>query len=65
METNYAETLEQCINKATQKVRADKPSEICRYLPSQKGGYIHHFTFQKMKNLGSIRTNRVDQQIHT
>lgn len=41
--------LESLINKAVKKIGAGKENDICRYLPSSTGGYIHHFTMRKMK----------------
>lgn len=41
--------LEDLIANAMKKVGASKENDICRYLPVAKGGYIHHFTMQKMK----------------
>lgn len=47
--TKYAEELKSTIQKALKKINASKDSEICRYLPMEGGGYMHHFTFRKMK----------------
>lgn len=44
-----AKSLESLINQAVKKVGAKKENDICRYLPSPTGGYIHHFTMRKMK----------------
>lgn len=44
-----SEELENIINKAIKKVGAKKENDICRYLPVNVGGYIHHFTMRKMK----------------
>lgn len=41
--------LETLIKKAVQKIGGNKENDICRYLPSPAGGYIHHFTMRKMK----------------
>lgn len=41
--------LEQHIEAAVKKVGAEKENDICHYLPSQAGGYMHHFTMRKMK----------------
>lgn len=46
---NEAKHLEDLIASAMKKVNAKKENDICRYLPIAKGGYIHHFTMQKMK----------------
>lgn len=41
--------LEYLIQQAIKKINAKKENDICRYLPSSNGGYIHHFTMRKMK----------------
>jgi hypothetical protein len=41
--------LEQLIDAAVKKVGARKENDICRFIPINKGGYIHHFTMKKMK----------------
>lgn len=43
------EKLQTLIDKAVKKIGATKENDICRYLPSTVGGYIHHFTMRKMK----------------
>lgn len=43
---NQMDTL---IHSAMKKIQAKKENDICRYLPGEKGGYIHHFTMRKMK----------------
>jgi len=42
--------LESLISKAISKVACKKENDLCRYLPVSTGGYMHHFTFRKMKN---------------
>lgn len=41
--------LETLINSAIKKIQGRKENDICRYLPVETGGYIHHFTMRKMK----------------
>lgn len=41
--------LDSLIHAAIKKVSAKKENELCRYLPSPTGGYVHHFTMRKMK----------------
>lgn len=41
--------LEQLLKAAVEKVKGKKENDICHYLPSETGGYIHHFTMRKMK----------------
>ena len=45
----YDEELKSTIQKALKKINGSKENEICRYLPMEGGGYMHHFTFRKMK----------------
>ncbi len=42
--------LERTIQAALSKVAAKKENDLCRYLPGESGGYIHHFTMRKIKN---------------
>lgn len=44
-----AKALESLISQAVKKLGAKKENDICRYIPSSAGGYIHHFTMRKMK----------------
>lgn len=46
VDTRQLETL---INTAVKKIQGKKENDICRYLPVDTGGYIHHFTMRKMK----------------
>lgn len=41
--------LDTLINAAVKKIQGKKENDICRYLPVDAGGYIHHFTMRKMK----------------
>ncbi|MBA3957274.1 MAG: hypothetical protein H0X51_02605 [Parachlamydiaceae bacterium] len=41
--------LEALISNAVKKIQGRKENDICRYLPGETGGYIHHFTMRKMK----------------
>lgn len=43
--------LEAVIEEAKKKVRGSKENDLCKYLPVEKGGYMHHFTMRKMKNI--------------
>ncbi len=42
--------IEEVIAKAIKKLGAKKENELCKYLPMKTGGYMHHFTFRKMKH---------------
>lgn len=44
-----AQGLEELIQNAVKKISGKKENDICRYLPIDTGGYIHHFTMRKMK----------------
>lgn len=44
------EELEKLIDKAIKKVSGTKENDLCKYLPGPTGGYMHHFTFRKLKN---------------
>lgn len=41
--------IEDLISKAIRKIGGRKENELCKYLPMKTGGYMHHFTFRKMK----------------
>ena len=45
-----AKQLEALIQAAIKKIQGTKENDICRYLPVDTGGYIHHFTMRKMKS---------------
>ena len=47
---NEAKNLESLINNAIKKIGGKKENDICRYIPSNSGGYIHHFTMRKLKS---------------
>lgn len=49
MTKNAQQSLNAAIESALKKIRAKKEKEMCRYLPGPRGGYIHHFTFKKLK----------------
>ena len=48
--TKRLEELEGVIAKAIKKVRGRKENDLCKYIPMDTGGYMHHFTLRKMKN---------------
>jgi hypothetical protein len=41
--------VESIIAKAIKKVGGRKENDLCKYLPMDSGGYMHHFTLRKMK----------------
>lgn len=42
--------IEEVIARAIKKVNARRENDICRYIPMSGGGYMHHFTWKKMKH---------------
>ncbi len=42
--------LEEVISKAIKKVGGNKENDLCKYIPMDSGGYIHHFTLRKMRS---------------
>lgn len=43
------QTLADAISHALQKINSNQEKDICRFIPGPRGGYIHHFTFKKLK----------------
>lgn len=41
--------LDLLIARAIKRINGTKENDLCRYLPSDKEGHIHHFTFKKLK----------------
>jgi hypothetical protein len=41
--------LDAVIEKALEKIGGRKENDLCKFLPSDSGGYVHHFTLRKMK----------------
>lgn len=41
--------VENVIAKAIKKVGGRKENDLCKYLPVDTGGYMHHFTLRKMR----------------
>lgn len=41
--------LQKILDEGVKRIKAKKENELCRYLPMKEGGYMHHFTFRKMK----------------
>lgn len=57
--TKSLKEIEEIITKAIKKVNGRKENDLCKYIPGDSGGYMHHFTLKKMKNrqpieLGSL-----------
>ncbi len=47
--TKSLKEIEDVIARAIKKVGGSKENDLCKYLPMQTGGYMHHFTMRKMK----------------
>lgn len=41
--------LQTLIESAIKKVSGTKENDVCKFLPVEGGGYMHHFTLRKMK----------------
>jgi hypothetical protein len=41
--------FDELIHSAIKKVGGKKENDLCKYLPMNNGGYMHHFTLRKMK----------------
>lgn len=66
-ESNHAEAdlqeLDKALALAIQKVRGKKASELCRYLPSEKGlGHMHHFSIEKLRKENPFRLLQMVQK---
>ncbi|NGX26220.1 MAG: hypothetical protein K940chlam6_00135 [Chlamydiae bacterium] len=42
--------VQDIISRAIKKVEGNKENDLCKYLPMDSGGYMHHFTLRKMKH---------------
>jgi hypothetical protein len=45
---NFKE-IEEVLSRAIKKVGVRKENDLCKYIPMNSGGYMHHFTLKKMK----------------
>lgn len=45
---SFAE-IEHIIARAIKKAGVRKENDLCRFIPMETGGYMHHFTLKKMK----------------
>ena len=48
--TKNRQDLEQVITRAIKKVKGTKENDLCKFLPAEEEGYMHHFTLRKMKS---------------
>ena len=49
-EQTKTHNIDELVTKAMRKISARKENELCKYLPMKSGGYMHHFTFRKMRS---------------
>jgi hypothetical protein len=49
MEEEKKYQTEELIQKALKKIGGEKEKDICKYLPAETEGYMHHFTLRKIK----------------
>jgi len=60
---NHAiEKLQAVIERAKQKLNTQNVNDLCRYLPSEDGGYIHHFTLAKQSKEQPEKVEQLIQQ---
>jgi hypothetical protein len=48
-ELHGGQQLADILAKAMAKIGGRGENELCKYLPAEGGGYLHHFTLRKMK----------------
>lgn len=48
-EEKSKQETEELIKKALKKIGGDREKDICKYLPAETEGYMHHFTLRKIK----------------
>ena len=53
--------LEECIKAAMVKVNVLRETALCKYIPSDEG-YIHHFSFLKMKSANPVQLRNLIKQ---
>lgn len=54
--------LESVIARAMSKTGAKKSTDLCHYLPGDAGGYMHHFTMEKMRRKAPDQLRTLIQQ---
>lgn len=50
LKTKNVREVEDVISRAIKKVNGRKENDLCKYIPGDSGGYMHHFTLKKLKN---------------
>jgi hypothetical protein len=53
--------IEDLIEKALTRINGTNANDICRYLPGNREGYMHHFTLQK---LASNDPEKLSEMLH-
>lgn len=48
-EVHGGQQLADILSRAMQKIGGRGENDLCKYLPAEGGGYLHHFTLRKMK----------------
>lgn len=56
------EELERLLSRALNKIEGKSENDICKFLPGPKGGYMHHFTLQKLKHADPTLLSSLVQQ---
>ncbi len=63
--TKNLKELEEIISKAIKKVGGSKENDLCKYLPMDAGGYMHHFTLRKMKHREPLQLGTIIEKFIT
>lgn len=53
---------EELIKKALKKIGGNKEKDICKYLPADTEGYMHHFTLRKIKKTSPSQLQALIQE---
>jgi len=53
---------EELIKQALKKIGGDKEKDICKYIPSNTEGYMHHFTLRKIKKTSPTQLRRLIEE---
>ncbi len=49
-----SDELEKLVGQAITKIKGKNENDLCKFLPGPKGGYMHHFTLQKLKHADPV-----------
>lgn len=61
-EQNQTSEIETLVNNALKKIGGQKPKDLCRFLPSETEGYMHHFTLQKIRKTNPVEFRSLIQE---